>query len=370
MTVRRDRCLLCLRKLQPHGDGEIQIHPRADDCEVIFTDAWGVSIDLDLDARPEPELDLSGAIQVDQYTRTDDVLTAIFKSYDLPRLGGASSGKGWTGFALYQRCPHAWANRYMPGYAKQAEPGELMFMGEAPAIAVGALIHTFLALHYSGLRPESPYANITAVEVHDKLLSGIDGKLANPTFVNEAWRVFCAYTLYYKFDQIVPLAIEHDLKDPRTGESCRFDMIAFHPEAVSTRPAGTYIYEFKSHGQFSRDNLEGYLGDGEILGQIALWKKLALDKRFGELKGVCVDILGKQKEPKFHRTWVPHTAWLIDQHLDDLKKWDGLIQLAKSTRTFPRSRNNCIGRWGRCQHFEECAALDRPELALMSLGEG
>jgi hypothetical protein len=181
---------------------------------------------------------------------------------------------------------------------------------------------------------------------------------ANPEFVTEAWRVFCAYAIYYQDEEIMPLAIEYDLKDPRTQESCRFDLIAFFPHAHGDRPAGTFNVEHKSASRFDYDTLTAWSGDGEVLGQIALWDELKLHKRFGTLRGVIVNLLGKQKEPKFHRTIVAPSSYQIEQHLDDLKKWEGLIQLSRGTGIFPRARGNCINRWGRCQNFDHCGGVD------------
>jgi len=117
---------------------------------------------------------------------------------------------------------------------------------------------------------------------------------------------------------------------------------------------GTYVFEHKTAGRFDMDTIDGWANDGEILGEIALWKRLGLDKRFGELRGVVVNIIGKQKEPKFHRTIVAPSSLQLASHLDDLRRWDGLIQLSRSTNNFPHARSNCIGRYGRCDHWDHC----------------
>lgn len=345
MEIKRNVCILCLRKLKPIAEVPgYQKHPAVDDCLATIADAWGVPVEGLPDS--EPTADPEAFIDMRQFPFVDDVLAEFFGGHGLPRLGGQSTGRGWSNFSLFQRCPYLWAARYYPVVVQERR---VLLGYEAPPLAIGTMIHVFLALYYAALRPESPYSRITPTQCYEALMAK-----ANPEYVQEAWRVFTAYRLYYQGEEILPLAIEHDLVDPRTGESCRFDMIAFFEQAVHGRPPGTYVIEHKSTSVFSQDNLDGWANDGEILGQVALWKRLGLDKRFGELQGVIVNILGKQKEPRFHRTIVAPTSFLIDQHLEDLRQWEGLIQHACATRIFPRARANCIHRHGRCDMWEHC----------------
>lgn len=343
---RRDQCLLCGIDLEPiEGALGLQAHPESIACRVIYTDAFGVAVDEDLVQRNlEEPRGPDWSIDLKIYPLIEDVLDEAWASFELPKLGGMSSGKSWSSFSIYQQCPYKWKRRFID----HARPTILGL--ESPALAIGTLIHVFLALHYSQNLEDSPYRKVDLVELHDRLK-----RKANPEFVAEAWRVFDAYRRYWHGEEIVPLAIEHDLKDPRTGESCRFDMIAYHPSDNPPRVSGTFIYESKSAARFDRDTLEAWAGDGQILGQVALWKRLGLDRRFGELQGVVVNILGKQPvNPQFHRTIVSPTSLLIDQHMEDLKHWEGLIQLSRSNGVFPRARANCIGRYGRCQHWDHC----------------
>jgi hypothetical protein len=330
----RSTCLLCEIDLLPGPTPQRQLHPVTDACLVRITDAWGVAVEDAPAPAPAPVLDLRSWEPVD--TR----LVEIFTGVGLPRLGGQSSGRGWSSFALFQRCPYAWQRRYV---TQVTSP----ILTEAPSLAIGTLVHTYLAVHYA--RVADPTYPLSPEIVAERLLG------CNPEFLATSWRVFAAYRLYYSRETIQPLAVEHDLVDPRTGESCRYDLIAYLPEATLMRPAGTYILEHKTAGRFDGDTLEGWSNDGEVLGQIALWQRLSLDLRFGKLQGVIVNLLGKQKEPQFHRTIVAPESWKVDAHLADLARWEGLIQLARSTGSFPRARNGCIGRYGRCPHFDHCA---------------
>lgn len=345
MQIRRDRCLLCASQLEPLPGQGIQRHPPSASCRVLFTDAYGVCL-TDEEAKiaetisdeapvAEPVLGL-----FDMHPPVEYVLGQMFEAFGEPRLGGASTGKGWSSFAVAQRCLYLWRKRYV----ERALPPIVV---ESEALAIGTLVHTFLALYYANRLGQ--YRKLTPQACRDFAL-----ERANPRFVNEAWRVFSAYRLYYTHDILQPLAIEYDLKDPRTGESCRYDLVGFFPKSTPGRLAGTYLFEHKTSGRFDFDTLEGWANDGEVIGEASLWRRLGLDKRFGPLRGVVINILGKQQEPKFHRTTISPDSFLVSSHLDDLRRWDGLLQFCKATDNFPRSRGNCINRYGRCDWWEHC----------------
>ena len=331
--MQRTTCLLCGAPLTFCGD--FQAHPVMEDCTVRYTDAWGVAID-----RP-PTSPENGQISVAAYPFVEDVLGEVFAASGLERLGGASTGRGWSSFSTFQRCPLLWKRKYI----EKRKPALLM---ESPSLAVGTLVHAFLAAHYTRqMDPGYPLGP-------DELFQVVRAK-ADPKFVEESWRIYRAYALYYTSEEIQPIAIEYDLKDPRTGESCRYDLVAFFPEPVAGRPAGTYIVEHKTAGRFDADTIDGWVNDGEIIGEVALWKKLGLDHRFGTLQGILVNIIGKQKDPQFHRTFISPESWQVDAHLDDLRRWEGLITLAQATDNFPRARSGCVTRYGRCTYWDACA---------------
>lgn len=313
---------------------------------VEVTDEYGIAIVVEPSVAVTDVAQPASDFEIDLRTfpPVDEVCQAIFDSYQVPRLGGISSGKGWSSFSTAQRCLYGWDRKYQ----KKLRPVALV---ESPALAVGTLIHTFLAIYYT--RMIDPTYPLTPDTMRTLVI-----QQANPQFVDDAWRVFHAYALHHSKEEIAPLAIEMDLKDPRTGESCRFDLIAYYKESIGGRPAGTYVIEHKSAGRFDRPAIEGWHNDGEVLGQVMLWQRLGLDLRFGKLQGVIVNLLGKQKEPQFHRTWVHPSSFMIEQHKADLRAWDGLIQLSRGTGVFPRSRNNCINRYGFCDYWDHCMGAE------------
>lgn len=338
------KCFLCQRELTQLTPTRWQ-HAVVEDCLVRLTDELGISVD-DLD-EPEPEPDTQ--MEVDDlqvFPYVDVALQQIFESVGRPRLGGVSSGSGWSSYRAFQLCPYYWKRRYLdplpPSFIPPAEP---------PARAIGSVIHAFLAVYYT--RMIEPGYPLTPEDLKQKLLLK-----TNPDYVHEGWRVFASYAIYYQHEEIWPLAVEYDLKDPRTKESCRFDLIAHFPQAHGDRPAGTFNVEHKSSQRFDDQTLNGWANDGEVLGQMMLWKRLGLDKRFGELKGTIVNILGRQKDPQFHRTYVAAETWQDHQHASDLKKWEAQIHLAVVSGSFARSRANCINRYGKCDLFDHCATVD------------
>ncbi len=266
--VVRDYCLLCGEKLVPYSAESmpyepyyellgLQMHPSRGDCRVEFTDAFGISIDLN-------ELELPPPDPEPFFTQThpllEGVLKSVFEEFELPRLGGASTGRGWTNFSIFQRCPYAWKRKYV-------EKSAPLVVADIPGLSIGTLVHTFLALHYVNKMPDSVYKALTPEVMYERLRAQ-----ANPELVNEGWRLFRAYRLYYQFEELnntfTPLAIEYDLRNPRTGASTRYDLVAFVEHERPGLLPGTYIVEHKTAQRFDSDTLEGWANDGEILGEV------------------------------------------------------------------------------------------------------
>src|ERR1700749_2787304 len=167
VNVHRNRCLLCGLELAAVPHHGVQRHPNIDTCHVTYTDAWGVAltddqakaVDVVIDDPPEiiaPQLGL-----FELHPPVTYVLDQLFKEHGYPRLGGASSGKGWSSFATAQRCLYAWRKRYVD----QIRPD---FAGENHNLSIGTLIHMFLALYYANMLGE--YATLTPQVCYDYLL--------------------------------------------------------------------------------------------------------------------------------------------------------------------------------------------------------
>lgn len=352
-------CLLCQRPLIETTVPYLLLHEETDECLVRITDKWGVSVDDhfeligdDIYHRGEaeteeglpPAADDDGAIDIVQFYPIEKALPRMFEDLGLERLGGRSTGSGWSSVSAYQKCPYYWMRRYL----KPITVENFGIAVEDDRLAIGSLTHTLLAVYYQrmivGDYPLTPELVNQRVREWG----------CNPKIFEESWRLYTGYRLFYKHENIQPLAVEYNIRDPRTNDSCRYDLIAFFPDEKPGFLPGTYALEHKTAARFDANTLEGWHGDGEVLGQVNSWDRLGLHRRFGPLRGVIVNILGKQKVAEFHRTLVAPTTFTVDQHRNDLCVWNAKINHSKATGDFPRARNNCIRGFMRCDLWNHC----------------
>lgn len=353
MSGKSPRCILCGALLGITGVEGILLHPSAAHCRAVLTDEKGVSVDdqyeliageiFERQDAPEPDPDV--LMIFEQFTPAERALLAIFDHYKVPRLGGASGDKGWSSFSTYQKCPYLWKKTYIDH--RRADEEELGI--EPFGRAVGSVVHTMLAVHYQK-KIDKRYP-ITPEIIREYL----HANGCNPEITVESWRLFAPYRLFYKHEFIKPLATEFHLVDPHTGQSTRYDLICEVLPGYEGREPGTYICDHKTAQRFDDATLFGWVNDGTIIQQATLWKRLGMDLRFGTLTGIIVNLIGKQKVPELHRTFVAPNRWQMDQQTHDLKIWNAQRKLAIVTDTFPRARQSCLGRYGKCDLFEHCA---------------
>lgn len=271
----------------------------------------------------------------------DDAFNEIFDRHKMDRLGGAS-GRGWSSYATFQRCPYLYKVTYIDGQRGTA----------APALETGSIFHTFMALHYLWMLDEN--LSLTPDVCREELMvSGV-----RVESIIAGWRCYDSYRMHYEADYLYPLAIEAWAQGDR-GNTCRYDLIAHIEEPQPGIVPGTWIIEHKTASRFTADLLEGWHNDGEILGQIMVWKQAKLDKKYGKLRGTIVNIVGKQKIPQFQRVIVPAQRWHVSGHDDDLKVWAALQEMYRATGTWPKARNNCVHRYGLCQLFQHCSSNEK-----------
>ena len=118
---------------------------------------------------------------------------------------------------------------------------------------------------------------------------------------------------------------------------------------------GVYTADHKTSGRFDQATLKGWHNDGGVLQQIDLYDRLKVEKRFGKLQGHLINMIGKQIKPKFERIFVPPLPATIRDHRKSLRVWNATINLAREMNHFPRSRGNCIHRYGKCALYDHCA---------------
>lgn len=273
-------------------------------------------------------------------TTMDDAMNAVFEARGVPRLGGAS-GRGWSSYAAMQKCFHMYRRKYVDKV--QGTP--------AAALETGSLLHALLAVYYMP-RIEGMEGYPVTPEM---LFEGVIQHGCRVERAMEAWRLFQAYESHYDNDYIRPLAVEELAIDPVSGNSCRYDGIVAVDENTPSVARGTWVLESKTASRFDTTVMDGWRNDGEIIGQIMVWQKAGLADKYGDLNGVIVNLVGKQKSPQFARIVIPVQAWQVEAHEAELKVWRALESVCRATGTWPRSRANCITRYGFCEFYDECS---------------
>jgi len=278
---------------------------------------------------------------LDGFRNTGQAIELATKTLNLPQLAGGS-GRGWSRWKLLQQCPYAYYLRYV----QKMDLSEF----ESPALAVGSLVHAWLAIHYLGMM--SKEFTVTP----EQLKNEVEKQNANPAFLYKAWAVFDAYRAHYEEDYLEPLAVEYPVEDVKTGNTCRYDLIARitnPPEILAITP-GVVLIEHKTASNLSEDVIDGWSIDGEILGEMAFWQRNGLDRKFGKLTGLLVNILVKTKQPQFHRSFVAPISVHTKGHIKNLAYMAELEKTLRKSRRWPQFASACINRYGKCQFYQHC----------------
>jgi hypothetical protein len=286
-----------------------------------------------------------GLIQLDPqpHTNIDVALGIVFAKHGLPVLGGSSGIRGWSSIAAFQRCPFLWRQTY--GRKSAEGPGPF-------ALETGSAVHAALAVFYARImNPGYPLEPLP-------LLDALRDLNVDPEVIAEAYRLVVAYFSKYENDWMIPIAVEHRISDPKTGNSCRWDLVVHVPE--SPMPGilpGTYTCDHKTSSRFDQGALDGWRNDGSVLQQLDLYDRLKVEKRFGKLQGHLINLIGKQVKPRFERIFVPPLPATIRDHRKSLRIWGATIGLANEMNHFPRARGNCIHRYGKCALYDHCSGF-------------
>jgi len=332
----------------------------------------------------------------------DEAVEHIFKAKGWPLLGGPS-GRGWSHISVAQRCPRL----FQATYDVEGAQGGLPAWHPEP-LQVGSLFHTLLALFYAGgfgeegaiiapdrgglLNPRlatrgrrktwavPATAADELLEALKKmcgldLMAGLQASVANgngappstdkgphPNIVLAAERLFDAHANYWGSgkEDVEPLAIEWYAEHPQIGYTCRYDMIGQVGPNDPNCPPGVVIFERKSAAWINEQMLEGWMMDGEVLGQILCWKASGCEERFGKLSAVVVDITSKGKVTEHRRVIIPPTTPAVDAHGRWVQMTRANIALWRATGVYAQNFGNCFTRYGRCSQWTNCALGVRP----------
>ncbi len=352
-----------------------------------------------------PELEAALSIPIDV------AIDEASQKLGLPLLGGPS-GKGWSYFSVAASCPWLWTRTYPPhgkGFELTTPPAPLQ---------IGALYHSLMAMFYGyglgggeafyhrrgllapglveKLGKRGPKAKRDWVSLPpdgaDKLLAELkamaekglpndlersvdDSVIPEPrpslSIILEAERLFDAHTGFYGSgeEDLEPLAIEWFAEHPLLGYTCRYDAIMrLGPNDPFVREGqldagGVVIIERKSAKWLNEWAKEGWFLDGEILGQLLLWEPSGCAKLFGPLAGLIVDIVTKEKSPKFERILVPKNPVTTRIHEQNIRYQKAEMEWWRATGVIPRRFVSCWKFGKKCALYEECRSESAAEAA-------
>lgn len=366
-------CALCQAALVASPYPDLFLHTDSPGCSVVLTDALGVCVDDTYElvdgeiyqreapvAAPNVPVSFGGAMFIDGvavsatpegsgYVAVDFATRKLFESINKPVLGGSSGARGWSSISTFQRCRYLWKNQYGSGKSviDETQPGP-------DALEVGSLTHLFLAIHYlQRIDPSYPIDPEAAKRF-------LELQLVTPAVINQAWELFDGYRAYWGTeDWMRPLAVEELVVDPRTGFSCRWDLVFEVTKPFENLLPGVYVSDHKTASKNDMVTRDQWQNDGQILGNVDLYNRLGYRKRFGPLRGACINLLIKTKVPQYLRSIVLPQKRVLSDHHKSLKIWDAEMRVAEALGSYPRSRASCVTRYhGFCPLFHHCAGVE------------
>lgn len=282
----------------------------------------------------------------------DDAIHLICERYKIPQTIGKMVAPGWSSISTIQTCP----KKYFYRYIEKTEISRPIYF------SIGALVHFFLSIHYAK-KMEKGFVGVTQVtkEQVDQYpdLDTIKTDLLNlnidAEILLESWRIFEGYKDHYFRDYLIPLAVEYPVINESIKYSSRYDLLASVKENNDLHVSpGTYIIDFKTASTFSSTTLEEWISNGELQGLTLNYFECGLVEKFGPLKGVIVDLIGKQKKnQKFHRVIAPIQENIIQEFRTNLLYWKSEVDKFKKLNVWPKAQANCMGRGFACEYHSE-----------------
>ena len=255
------------------------------------------------------------------------------------------SGNGWSFNSAFMQCPRKF-KLLAERRAAEAELEEPNKFPAGKALEIGIIGHAMLELYYGarikgykapgGLDPES---------LRNKLLD----HNTTAEYVGTAWRVFEAYVDQDPFMDDTVVDVELHI-DHRTGFTARLDLLI-------EREGKAWLVDHKIIAQFTATALECWQHNGTVLGQQLCYRD---DDSIPELEdqlplgGTIINLLGKQKEPKFHQHVLPYRAEYVNEFSATMQRGFANQQLAKLSGVYHKDQSACVAHFGRCFGYDEC----------------
>jgi len=352
---------------------------------------------------------LPASIEAPDSLPLDAAIEIACEKLGLPVLGGPS-GRGWSYYSIGQRCPHLFDRQYnAPRRAAEASGVPIdEFMARvrelrtpAAPLQIGGLYHALQALYYgvglgeaieherglirADLKPATlrgrpkrwtlpnnaadqllaelrTMSEPVAADMQAALEGATRGKRPAASLIYEAERCFDAHTNYYDDkEDVEPLAVEWLAVNAALNYTCRYDAIMRigprHPIAMhpAIKPGAVCVYERKTSAYLSKMATDGWLLDGEILGEILNWEPSGCAELFGPLAAVVVDIVTKAKTPAFLQVVIPADLSTVHEHERWIRCTQGELGLYEAMGVYPKRFTQCFDRWGQCGEWNNCA---------------
>ncbi len=124
---------------------------------------------------------------------------------------------------------------------------------------------------------------------------------------------------------------------------------------------GVFCVNHKTASDNGMVTREQWKNDGQILGEIDLYERLGYHKKWGQLRGACINLIIKTKSPQYTRSYVYPARGILRDHRKGLKIWSAAMDMAEATGIYPRARAACVTKFrGFCELHEHCAGADEP----------
>lgn len=262
------------------------------------------------------------------------------------RFGGPTEF-GWHTIEPMFRC---WREYHLA----KLHPEEGRSQGSSMALAVGTIVHEFLAAHYTprlvqrenfapsnGATPEALYQHLSE--------NGYAEEAA------EAWRLFDYYKLRYNGQDTYTgedakiLNIEHEVRRALPNGrpySVRADLVVELPD-------GVWVVDHKTAARASVEFVEGWQVEPSILGLFWAFQSVYGDR----LRGVSINGIVKTTAPKFTRNMYCVDQRMIDDWIRMVSYRTGEEGMAQNSG-WPVNFSACFRKMGsfvgKCRYFERC----------------
>lgn len=146
------------------------------------------------------------------------------------------------------------------------------------------------------------------------------------------------------------------------GYSCRLDLVI---RSYEPQTRGIWLDEFKTCRWISSDLLDGYQLDQQILGQDWLFRQCVdIEAYNAPFKGVIIDIVSRQMNPKCERVYVGASPYHRDAFERSIRQW-ALTNRFYEMLEYPRALGSCASAlrgYSRCAYYDLCHG--RPEMSV------